>query len=219
MNGAAPQGGSDVGFASQTEQADGQIAQGGHDLGCGAGAYLGAILIKGDVSNPVDPVLDAPVSTPEGKEPFGVGFFGRQAGDSVGQLAAGGAFVVDDALQPADLGQMRPVALTHQQVGGPQAQLFHPSAVLVDLDCLGVSWRFQFPDGPDVLLQRGLVLLYLEAVVPPLATTCRHTSRWVNWASPFTTLPSRSNCPSNPATASNSFFFAPTACCPTAIPA
>ena len=70
-------------------------------------------------------------------------------------------------LQSADLGQVRPVAVVHQQVGGPQASLFHTTAVLVDPDRLGLRWRLHIPDGCDVLLQSGLVALYRKEVVPP----------------------------------------------------
>ena len=83
MNGVAAQGGGDVGFASQTDHADGQIAQGCHDLGRGAGADLGPVFIEGNVPDPVDSVLDAPMSPPQGEEPLRTGPGRRQAGNSV----------------------------------------------------------------------------------------------------------------------------------------
>ena len=80
----------DVGFASQSDHTDGQIAQRCHDLGRGAGAF-----------------------------------------------------------QSAHLGQVGPVAIAREQVGGPQSPLFDATAMLVNLHRLG-RFRFPFPDGRDV---------------------------------------------------------------------
>jgi len=52
------QGGSDAGFSAQAQDGDGQVAQAGHDAGAVAGADLGAVLVVGDVADPVQPVLD-----------------------------------------------------------------------------------------------------------------------------------------------------------------
>jgi hypothetical protein len=52
------QGGSDAGFSAQAQDGDGQVAQAGHDAGAVAGADLGAVLVAGDVADPVRPVLD-----------------------------------------------------------------------------------------------------------------------------------------------------------------
>ena len=42
-------GGGDVGFASQSDHTDDQIARGCHDLGRRAGAHLGPVFIGGPV--------------------------------------------------------------------------------------------------------------------------------------------------------------------------
>ena len=107
VNGVATQSGGDVGFASQTDGTDGEIAQGGHDLGCGAGAYLRPVFIEGNVPGPVHSVLYAPGSPPYSEEPLGTGLGGRQSGYGVGQLPAGGVLAADDAFQSSYLGQER----------------------------------------------------------------------------------------------------------------
>src|SRR5829696_2889805 len=56
------QAGGDVGGAVEAEQADRGVAQGGHHVWAGAGADLGAVLVEGDVPDPVGSVLDAPVA-------------------------------------------------------------------------------------------------------------------------------------------------------------
>jgi hypothetical protein len=52
------------------------------------GADLAVILVEGDVTNPVQPVLDLPVAPQQPSQPGGVGLGGSQAGDRVGDLAA-----------------------------------------------------------------------------------------------------------------------------------
>ena len=54
-------GGGDVGCAVEPVQADGEVAQGGHHGGTGAGADLGVVLGDDDVADPVQPILDVPV--------------------------------------------------------------------------------------------------------------------------------------------------------------
>ena len=41
----------------QADEADGQVAQNGHDLGAASGAQLGAVLVEDHVSDPVEAVL------------------------------------------------------------------------------------------------------------------------------------------------------------------
>ena len=46
----------------ESDEADGEVAQGGHDLGSVAGAQLVAVLVEDDVAHPVEPVLYLPMS-------------------------------------------------------------------------------------------------------------------------------------------------------------
>ena len=97
------------------------------------------------------------------------GIGGRPAGYGVGHVARGGALGADKAFQSAHLGQMRPVAVAHQQVGGPSAYggpLFDPATMLVNLHRLGL-FQFPIPDGGYVLQQGRLVALYGKEVIPP----------------------------------------------------
>ena len=48
----AAEGGCDVWFAGQSEEADGEVAQPGHNLRCGAGSYLRAVFIQGHIPYP-----------------------------------------------------------------------------------------------------------------------------------------------------------------------
>ena len=83
-----PEGLGDVGDAGQAEQADGQVPQGGHDLWAVAGAGLAEVFAECHVANPVQAVLDAPVSAEPGRELVRAGLVGGQVGDGVDGLGA-----------------------------------------------------------------------------------------------------------------------------------
>lgn len=102
----------DVGVAEEAEQADRGVAQGGHDLGRGAGAYLGAVFVVGDVAHVVRSILDAPVAAGVRGEVGWVGLLVGQAGDAVDGLlragqAAGVADVAVDAEGLVDTGEVQ----------------------------------------------------------------------------------------------------------------
>src|SRR3954467_13659464 len=64
-------GGGDVGLAAESDDVDGGVAQGGHDLGAVAGVDAGVVLTLGDVADPVEAVLDRPVGAePAGQQPW-----------------------------------------------------------------------------------------------------------------------------------------------------
>ena len=54
-------GGGDVGRAGESVEADGEVAQGGHDCWPGSGANLAVVFGEDDVADPVQAVFDAPV--------------------------------------------------------------------------------------------------------------------------------------------------------------
>ena len=56
------QGDGDAGMASQAQDADDQVPEGGHDVRASAGPGGGAVLAEGDVADPVQLVLDLPVA-------------------------------------------------------------------------------------------------------------------------------------------------------------
>jgi hypothetical protein len=78
----------DVVEPGRVEQADRDVAQGGHDLGRVAGADLGAVLVVGHVAHVVQPVLDIPVLPHPGGESQRVGGAGLGGGDEVDDLDA-----------------------------------------------------------------------------------------------------------------------------------
>ena len=45
------------GAVEESDEADGEVAQGGHDLGSVGGAQLVAVLARDDVAHPVEPVV------------------------------------------------------------------------------------------------------------------------------------------------------------------
>lgn len=65
------------------DQADGEVAQGGHDPGQVSGADLGSVFIEGDIADVVDPVFDVPVAADDGGEQSGGGLAEAEAGDRV----------------------------------------------------------------------------------------------------------------------------------------
>lgn len=114
--GCPAEGGGDVGVTGQAEGADGQVAQAGHDLGRSTGADLGAVLVVGDIADPVDSVLDLPVPPHQRAEPSRAGLGGRQAGDAVGgllpdALAVQAAGVTADPEDLRGMGEVDPVAV------------------------------------------------------------------------------------------------------------
>ncbi|MFE4054430.1 hypothetical protein [Streptomyces sp. YIM B13518] len=63
--------------------ADGEVAQAGHDVGQVAGADVRGVLVEGAVADVVELVLDAPVAADPGREFAATGRAGRQARDQV----------------------------------------------------------------------------------------------------------------------------------------
>src|SRR3712207_8126505 len=79
-------GGGDVGAATQPDDVDGGVAQGGHDLRTGAGAHAGVVFTLGHVADPVQAVLDRPVGTDPGGQQPRIGVVVAQRGDRVDRL-------------------------------------------------------------------------------------------------------------------------------------
>jgi len=75
--------------AEEAEDADDEVAHGGHDAGRRAGADLGAVLVERHVTDPVTAVLDRPV-TADQLEDLGRGrLLGRERGEHGDLLVAG----------------------------------------------------------------------------------------------------------------------------------
>src|SRR3954468_4449227 len=95
-------GGGDGGDAGEAERADRGVAEGGHDLRSGAGADPAAVFVVGDVTDPVDGVLDVPVAADPGGQPFRLGLVHAQAGDGVDGLGGAAVRLVQAAPAAAD---------------------------------------------------------------------------------------------------------------------
>lgn len=79
-------GGADVGGAGSSVDADGEVAQAGHDDGSLAGADLEQVLTEGHIPDPVESVLDAPVGPERVGELSRRGLLPGQVGDQVDGL-------------------------------------------------------------------------------------------------------------------------------------
>lgn len=82
-------------------------------------ACLAAVLVQGNVPDPVEPILNAPVPSPEVQESVRRRFVREEAGDCVGHFLGGLPLPGDGPLQAADLGEVRPIAIADQVRGGP----------------------------------------------------------------------------------------------------
>src|SRR5262249_33097067 len=86
VSGVVPQGFCDVGVAVEAEQTDGGVAQGGHDLGTAFDTDLGVVFAVGNVTYPVQLVLDRPVPAQPASYLFGGGVGELQRGERVDDL-------------------------------------------------------------------------------------------------------------------------------------
>ena len=130
-------GSNDLG-SGHAQQRDGQIAQRCHDLSPGAAADAAAILIEGDVANPMEAILNRPVLAAEGENALGMGTFGGHAGDSVDGF---GAELLRDrfggvALNGEDLSRMWKVDIAVQFGTGPDPPHFNAAMAFIGCDVL-----------------------------------------------------------------------------------
>lgn len=116
----ATQGLGDVLSSCHAQQADGKVAQGGHDLSAFSFADAAAVLIEGDITDPVDFVLNRPVATVEGEQLLWTGLLCRQAGDAVDEFAPGifSAQIGGGALEAEDLGEIGEVEVSVEVSAG-----------------------------------------------------------------------------------------------------
>lgn len=91
-------------FARAADEGEGEIAQGGQDLGGLATAQAGVILAEGDIADVVALVLATPVGTNKVQQPVGRGRRGGQAGDEVDDLPRGGLLGAHGACELPHLG-------------------------------------------------------------------------------------------------------------------
>jgi len=127
------QGGSDVRSARQAHEADGEVAKASEHLGTVACAHLTAILVEGDVADPVEPVFDAPVASGEFEQLGGRGLVRREArqaaDDLVMELAGGKDFA--QAFDLKDLAAVGKVDVVVEFGAGPDSTDLQPAVCVV----------------------------------------------------------------------------------------
>jgi len=124
----------DVRGPCHPEQADGEVAQGGHDLRSAASADLRAVFVEGDVTNEVDAVFDLPVTPDILQQVCGRGLLLGEAGHPVDHLMATWfcSQVEGDTLDAEDLFQVGEVEVAVQLGAGPDPAGFDPAMTLVE---------------------------------------------------------------------------------------
>ena len=144
----------------------GQVSQGGHDLWSVAGAQLVAVLVEDHVPDPVEAVLNVPVSAGPGRDLLGAGLVHGQGADQVddlGGLLLAAAALVDGAGAPdldhlCGAGEVHPPGGLDGLEGAP-----HPPPVGAVGDGQG---RDVLPGRVlERLVQTGLVALDRQQVV------------------------------------------------------
>lgn len=137
----------DVAGTGHAEQRDGQIAQRSHDLCAHPLADLGAIFVKGDITDPMEAVFNRPMAPAQAEQASGSRSLGREAGNAIDGFAAG--FLGDQfggvALQAEDLGAMRKLEVARQFGAGPDLADFQPSMGFIG----GGVLRGEKTSGPD----------------------------------------------------------------------
>jgi len=83
MVSAKAQRGGDVDGGGPSQQADGQVAQRGHDLSSGLLANAAAVFVKAHVAHIMQAIFNAPVAAVQGQQAHRVGFFRTQAGNAI----------------------------------------------------------------------------------------------------------------------------------------
>ena len=109
VSGVVSEGCGDADSSGQAMEADRGVAQRGHHGGAVPGVELVTVLVEGHIPDPVQPVLDTPMTLDEVSEVSGAGLAGIEGGDQVNHLH--GLAAVDGAstAQLCDLTGTRPV--------------------------------------------------------------------------------------------------------------
>ncbi len=124
----------DVSEAGQPEATDGEVPQSRKGARCVPSAYLGAVLVKGHISDPVQPVLDLPMSPDQFPDPGSIGCLGPEAGDPVnGFLTSFAALAVLNVTHDAEhLAHVRKVKVVIKGGTGLDRALLKATVPLTD---------------------------------------------------------------------------------------
>ena len=96
-------GGGDFLVAAQTEESDNGVAEGSQVVRAVPLSHMALVFAKGDVTHPVQAILNAPVPTPMVEKKRRVGLLSRKATDGVLGFDRDPALATGRALQPTDL--------------------------------------------------------------------------------------------------------------------
>jgi hypothetical protein len=107
--GVRAEGCCDVRGAGTSQEGDGGVAQGRHDLRRSAGAHLATVLIEGHIPHPMQSVFDGPMSSDQLQQALRIRFVRRKTGDQVMGLLRCRSALGHASRQARHLGQMRPV--------------------------------------------------------------------------------------------------------------
>jgi hypothetical protein len=104
---------------------------------------LGAVLVEGDVADPVEAVLDTPVAAVEGEQALWRGLLGGEVGDAAHPLKAllTGLGEGDVTLDQAGLAKVGEVEIVVEGGGGADRALLNAPVSLIDGDVLRGGWR------------------------------------------------------------------------------
>jgi hypothetical protein len=123
----------DVFGTSETKQADGEVAKRGEHLSTVALAHLGSVLIEGDVTHPVEGVLDGPVASGEFEELSRGSFLGASRGNAADHfvMGLGRGALVTDPFDLEDLGAVGETEVAVQFGAGPDPTGFVAAVTVV----------------------------------------------------------------------------------------
>lgn len=155
LAGPITKGLSNIGGASHAQQGKDEVAQAGHHLSSCSFADLAAILIQGDIPDPVAAIFNRPMITVQGEQAGRAGLFRSQAGQAIDGFSA--EFARNDfgdvALDAEDLGRIREGEIAGQFGAGPDLAGFQPAVGFIGggvlrggtlsgsgLRCPGAAW-------------------------------------------------------------------------------
>jgi len=138
MVSAKAKSGGDVDGTGQTQQADGQIAQRGHDLSSGMLANAAAVFVKAHVAHIMQAVFNAPVVAVQGQQAHRAGFLRSQTGDAIHGFGAplARAQLRGLALQAEDLSGVGEIQIALQFATGPEAPDFQAAVAFLEANVL-----------------------------------------------------------------------------------
>jgi hypothetical protein len=96
-------GGGDFLVAAQTKESDNGVAEGSQVVRAAPLFHLALVFAKGDVTHPMQAILDAPVPTPMVEKKRRIGQPSWKAADGVLDFDRGAAFATGCAFQPTNL--------------------------------------------------------------------------------------------------------------------